>query len=106
MTLNPSGEQIEIVHGDQRAWIVEVGGALRAYRAGGHELLDGYRADEPCTDARGQSLIPWPNRIGDGLYRFDGAEHQLALSEPAKRNAIHGSSAGRTGPSPPERPTG
>jgi hypothetical protein len=56
--LPPSGEQIEIAHGDQRAWIVEVGGALRAYRADTHDVLDGYEADERCTDARGQPLIP------------------------------------------------
>jgi aldose 1-epimerase len=90
MPLPPSGEQIEITHGDQRAWIVEVGGALRAYRRDGHEVLDGYRADERCTDARGQSFIPWPNRLRNGSYLFGGEEHQLPLSEPARRNAIHG----------------
>jgi aldose 1-epimerase len=88
--LPPSGEQIEIAHGDQRAWIVEVGGALRAYRADTHDVLDGYEADERCTDARGQPLIPWPNRLRNGTYRFGGEEHQLPLSEPDRRNAIHG----------------
>ena len=33
--ISPSGEQIEIGHGDQRAVVVEVGGGLRAYSAGG-----------------------------------------------------------------------
>jgi len=88
--LAPSGEQIEIVHGDQRVIVVEVGGALRAYEVGDWALLDGYRRDERCTAARGQSLIPWPNRLRDGAYRFDGHGYQLALSEPAKGNAIHG----------------
>ena len=37
-------EQVEIVHGDQRAVVVEVGAGLRAYTAGGRELLDGYGA--------------------------------------------------------------
>ena len=31
----PSGEQIEIVHGDQRAVVVEVGGGLREYTLDG-----------------------------------------------------------------------
>ena len=70
--------------------MVEVGGALRSYVASGHELLDGYGAQERCTAARGQSLIPWPNRLRDGRYSFDGEEHQLPLTEPAKHNAIHG----------------
>jgi aldose 1-epimerase len=43
-----------------------------------------------CSAARGQVLIPWPNRLRDGRYGFEGEEHQLALSEPDKHNAIHG----------------
>lgn len=52
----PSGEQIELAHGDQHAAVVEVGGALRSYSVAGQQLLDGYSADERCTSARGQSL--------------------------------------------------
>jgi aldose 1-epimerase len=40
--------------------------------------------------ARGQVLIPWPNRLAGGLYRFGEQTHQLPLSEPALSNAIHG----------------
>jgi aldose 1-epimerase len=35
-------------------------------------------------------LAPWPNRLGDGRYSFDGRELQLPLSEPEHHNAIHG----------------
>ena len=35
-------------------------------------------------------LAPWPNRIADGRYRFDGESHQLALTEPDRLNALHG----------------
>jgi aldose 1-epimerase len=35
-------------------------------------------------------LMPWPNRIADGAYEFDGRSHQLALTEPVRHNAIHG----------------
>jgi aldose 1-epimerase len=86
----PSGEQIVLSHGAQRAVVVEVGGGLRAYALGDWEVLDGYAEDERCTGARGQPLIPWPNRLRDGRYRFGEAEHQLALTEPDKHNAIHG----------------
>jgi aldose 1-epimerase len=87
---SPTGEQIEIVHGGQRAVVVEVGGGLRAYSAGGRELLDGYPADGEVTSGRGQVLMPWPNRIEDGSYEFGGRQHQLPIDEPAARNAIHG----------------
>jgi aldose 1-epimerase len=86
----PSGEQFELVHSDQRAVVVEVGGGLRTYSAGGRDLLDGYALDAPSTSGRGQVLAPWPNRLEDGSYEFDGRRHQLALSEPERHNAIHG----------------
>ena len=86
----PSGEQITIAAGDQQAVVVEVGGGLRLYSAGGRELIDGYGADEMSSSGRGQVLIPWPNRLQDGSYEFDGRRHQLPLNEPERRNAIHG----------------
>jgi aldose 1-epimerase len=43
-----------------------------------------------CTSGRGQVLLPWPNRIEDGTYEFEGRRHQLPLNEPDRRNAIHG----------------
>ena len=86
----PSGEQVELRLGDQRAVVVEVGGGLREYERGGQALLDGYALDEMCTSGRGQVLIPWPNRLQHGSYEFDGTRHQLALTEPENGNAIHG----------------
>ena len=86
----PSGEQIEIAAGAQRAVVVTVGGGLRSYVVGGRELVDGYGADQMCSSSRGQVLIPWPNRLQDGSYEFDGSRHQLSLNEPERRNAIHG----------------
>ena len=77
----PSGEQLELSFGEQRAVVVEVGAGLRAYAVGGREVLDGYPADEMCASGRGQVLMPWPNRIEDGSYEFDGRRHQLPLTE-------------------------
>jgi aldose 1-epimerase len=86
----PSGEQVEIAHGNQRAVVVEVGGGLREYTLDGRALLDGYGADEMSSSGRGQVLIPWPNRIQDGRYSFDGQEHQLPLDDVEEQDAIHG----------------
>ena len=70
--------------------MVEVGGGLRSYTVGDVDILAGYAVDEVATSGRGQLLMPWPNRIRDGRYAFDGSERQLALTEPAKHNASHG----------------
>jgi hypothetical protein len=86
----PSGRQYTILHGADRATVVEVSGGLRSYVADGRELLDGYAEDEIAAGARGQPLIPWPNRLRDGRYTWDDQTHQAPLSEPEKGNAIHG----------------
>lgn len=86
----PSGHQYEIRHADQRAVVVEVGGGLRRYATGEGDRLDGYGVDQMAEGGRGQALIPWPNRLRDGRYEFDGRRFQLALSETAAANAIHG----------------
>jgi aldose 1-epimerase len=86
----PSGEQIEIAHGDQSVVVTEVGAGIRSYTAGGRDVLDGYGVDQQASSGRGQLLVPWPNRIEDGSYVFEGRTHQLPLTEPANGNAIHG----------------
>lgn len=86
----PSGEQVELSFGEQRAVVVGVGGGLREYAVGERPVLDGYEAGELCPSGRGQLLVPWPNRIEDGRYELGGRSHQLALDEPERSNAIHG----------------
>lgn len=90
MTAPPSGEQFEISFGAHRATIVEVGGGVREYEVGGRAVLNPFPVESICDGAHGAPLIPWPNRMADGRYSFDGTEHQLPLTEPAKNNAIHG----------------
>lgn len=90
MSRAPSGRQYELVHGNQRAVVVEMGAGLRAYRAGGRDIVDGYRRDEACEGGRGQLLIPWPNRISGGRYAFGGRELRLAVDDPRTGSAIHG----------------
>ena len=86
----PTGEQYEIVSGAYRAVITEVGATLRSLSADGRDVVRGFGVEEMSRAGRGQNLIPWPNRIRDGRYTFNGVSHQLALSEPARNNATHG----------------
>ena len=50
--------------------VVEVGGGIRTYTIGGRAVIDGYRRSEACSGGRGQVLMPWPNRLGDGRYEL------------------------------------
>jgi len=90
VTTHPTGDQYEITFQEQRAVITEVGASLRVYSVDGRDVISGFAEDEVIHGGRGMQLLPWPNRIRDGLYVFDGVEQQLALSEPTRHNAIHG----------------
>ncbi|MET7367820.1 gluconokinase, GntK/IdnK-type [Streptomyces sp. NPDC005566] len=88
--VSPTGEQWTLRWKGQKAVVVQLGAALRHYEVDGRPLLDGFAFDAPITGGRGQLLVPWPNRLGGGRYRFEGTDLQLPLTEPEKGNAIHG----------------
>ena len=82
--------ELEIARDSQRVAVVQIGGGLRTYEVAGIPVLDGFPADQRPTSGRGQVLAPWPNRIENGSYVFDGKVLQLPLTEPEHGNAIHG----------------
>lgn len=90
MSHAPSGDQYELRYAEQCATVVEVGGGVRSYRDGERDVLQPYDINAMCDGAHGPPLIPWPNRLADGSYTFDGTDYQVAITEPGKNNAIHG----------------
>ena len=70
--------------------IAAVGATLRSYRVDGQDVIDGFSIDETSSAGRGQVLAPWPNRLEDGTYEFEGRQGVAALDEPEHSNAIHG----------------
>lgn len=87
---SPTGAQWMIGHGRQELVVTEVGATLRAYTVAGLDVLQGFGPAEWSHGGRGQVLAPWPNRLGDGRYRWQGTGAQAALDEPELGNAIHG----------------
>jgi aldose 1-epimerase len=82
-----SSQTLTIVSGDSYAVINLVGSALVGLRFGKHELI-------PETDLgpkvfAGTLLTPWPNRIQNGAYQFEGKQYQLEIRD-GKGNALHG----------------
>ena len=90
MIIPLTGVQYEIEGGHYRATVTELGAGLRELTFRGQPVLAGYEADELPPAGAGQLLAPWPNRVDGGRYVFGGTEYQLALTEPARENAIHG----------------
>ncbi|WP_241153933.1 aldose 1-epimerase family protein [Nocardioides pantholopis] len=88
--MSDGGAEHLLTHGPYRAVATEVGGGLRLLSHEGRDLIRPYEPGEVRPRFRGAILAPWPNRVADGRYRFEGAEHQLHLSEPERANALHG----------------
>src|SRR5450755_2835697 len=91
----PSGAQFRIAHGDQSATITEVGAAVREFRVGDRDVFQSYEQTGFSAGFHGSVLVPWPNRLADGRYVFDGEEYQVAISEPSRMTALHGLSPWR-----------
>ena len=102
----PTGEQFVIEAGPYRAVAVEAGGGLREATVDGRPLLEGYAEDALPDGGRGQVLAPWPNRVRDGRWTWQGRELQLPLNEVAKAQrqprpgALGGLAGGRPGVGP------
>lgn len=85
-----SGEQHALRAGDYEAVIASVGATLRSLTYRNRHLVVPFDADEVRPAFRGATLAPWPNRVVDGRYLFEGEEYELALTEPGRGHALHG----------------
>ncbi|WOQ70159.1 aldose 1-epimerase family protein [Microbacterium limosum] len=89
-----SGTQHILRSGNYTAVIASVGASLRCLtieeEGGPRDLVVPFEADEVRPAYRGTTLVPWPNRVVDGRYRFDGVDYELALTEPSRGHALHG----------------
>lgn len=88
-----SGTHYGLTAGDYHATIASVGASLRTLEYEGRDLVVPFGADEVRPAFRGATLAPWPNRVVDGRYTFDGVEQELALTEPKRGHALHGLAA-------------
>jgi aldose 1-epimerase len=94
VTEPPAGIELALAHGRQRVAVTESGAALRSWTVRGRELLDTDGPGEPDDAFRGKVLVPWPNRLRDGRYVFEGTEHRTAITEPGRGTALHGLATG------------
>ncbi|WP_217178607.1 aldose 1-epimerase family protein [Streptomyces sp. AC495_CC817] len=89
-SVSPTGTQIHLRRGAVTAQIAQVGASLRSLRVGDVDLIAPYPLDQPTPSCSGVVLVPWPNRVRDGLWDDGGASRQLSISEPKLGNASHG----------------
>ena len=86
----PTGIQYHLRRGPVAAQISQVGASLRHLAVGGVDIVPPYPLGMPAPSCAGVVLVPWPNRVRDGVWTHDGEPQHLAITEPARNNAIHG----------------
>lgn len=84
----PQGAWVQ--RGDARLAVDLRGGGLRRLVVGGWDVLDGYPAGTVPAGRRGGVLLPWPNRLRGGAWRWKGRDLQLEVVGPDSPNAVHG----------------
>ena len=85
-----TGEQYEITSGPARAVVTEIGAGLRVFEVGDTPYLETFPEDWHPPLGSGAVLVPWPNRVADGRWTWEGRPQQLTLTELDLHNAIHG----------------
>ncbi|WP_309128904.1 aldose 1-epimerase family protein [Microbacterium sp.] len=88
--VSPTGIQIHLRRGDVTAQIAQVGASLRHLTVGGVDIVPPYPDDAPTPMASGVVLVPWPNRVRDGIWQDGETTRSLSISEPKLHNASHG----------------
>jgi aldose 1-epimerase len=91
MVTDPStGAEHALERGRQRLVVSEAGGGARSWTVDGSELLASFASGTRDAAFAGKPLMPWPNRLRDGRYAFEGAELRVAITEPETSTALHG----------------
>jgi aldose 1-epimerase len=84
------GDDWHIAAGDYRADVSAIGASLRTLKYQGRDLVVPFDADQLRPVFRGAIVAPWPNRLANGRYSFDGADYEVAVNELERNNALHG----------------
>lgn len=95
MTQVTPDTELTLSYHNQRAVISPWGASLRRYffiDADGQEIdiVWGYSGGSGKRGGQGDVLIPFPGRVRDGRYSFDGRQFELECNDKEGPNAIHG----------------
>lgn len=95
----PTGDQYELAcdtpAGQARVTITQLAAGIRSYSVGGIDVTEPYDESLATPSGCGIVLVPWPNRVANATWWWRDesgsvSEQKLAVTEPARGNAIHG----------------
>lgn len=85
-----TGAEYGLRHGQYAAVVTARGAAVRVLQHRGRDLVVPFPAGGPNPHFRGVVVAPWPNRIPDGKYTFDGVDYRVPVNETGRQCALHG----------------
>ncbi|SDP94398.1 aldose 1-epimerase [Actinopolyspora xinjiangensis] len=85
-----SGRLYELRSGHHRAVVGGVAASLLSWQVAGTEMLLTHPPEDVGEGFQGKTILPWPNRIDQGTYEFDGERFQVPINEPSRQSALHG----------------
>jgi len=82
---------IELKSGDQRLALNQVGGGIISYKSGDKDLIMSYEdCEEDNEGMMGDVLFPFPGRVKDSKYEFNGKSYELDGAFKKDGHSIHG----------------
>ena len=75
-----TGNQYSIHYGDYSAVICELGAKIRRFDYQGKEIFCPFGVNDLTPTCNGYVLAPWPNRIENGEYDFNGKHYCARLT--------------------------
>ncbi|EGA1095734.1 aldose-1-epimerase [Salmonella enterica] len=88
--MHSGGKTIQLNAGHYQAKIVTVGAGLAELTHHGRHVVIPHKPEEIPMAHLGKVLIPWPNRVTNGCYSYNGKVFRLAVNDPVSQTAIHG----------------
>ncbi len=89
--MSSNGTIVHLSAGEYSATLASAGATLAALTRAGRDLVLSFDpARELGHGYVGRTLAPWPNRISDSHYSFDGVRYDVPSNEPATGAALHG----------------
>ena len=85
-----TGQQYSIHFGDYSAVITQLGAILRRFDYQSKEVIVPFGENDTIPCCNGYVLVPYPNRVEDGEYSFEGVTYQMPIDEVDRQTAIHG----------------
>lgn len=81
---------VSVSAGDYSAELSALGAGVARLTLAGVDLLMAHDPSLAPEGYSGQTLLPWPNRLRDGAYQWQGRDYLLPCNDEGTHTALHG----------------